>query len=65
MATPNLLLLLHVPVTVLGIFAGELFRVRLNRVRIVYLHHFAKVHALNQLIDLVVIKVVREDEQDL
>lgn len=59
------LFLLHVPVTVLGVLAGELEGVRLDGERVVDLHHPAKVHALHQLVDLVVVEVVREDEHHL
>lgn len=59
------LFLLHVPVTVVGVLAGELVGVRLNRVRIVDLHYLAKVHGLHQFVNLVVVKVVRENQHRL
>lgn len=38
---------------------------RLDGVRVVDLHHLAKVHALHEFVNLLVVKVMGEDEQHL
>lgn len=59
------LLLLDVPGTVVGIDAGILVRMRLHRVRIEYLQHLAEVDLLHQIVDVIIVKIVREHQQRL
>lgn len=59
------LLLFDVSRTVVGIHAGILVRMRLNGVRVEDLHHLAEVDLLHQVVDVVVVVVVREHQQHL
>lgn len=59
------LLLREIALTVARIVTWKFARVRLYRERIKDLQHFAKADTLHQLVDLVVVVVVREDQQRL
>lgn len=59
------LFFLDVPWAIIRIFAREFVRMRLDRVRIKYLYHFAEVDALYQIINIFVVVVVRKNDECL
>lgn len=61
----NSLLPLNVSGTIVGIDAGILVRMRLYGIRIEDLQHLAKVNLLHQIVDVIVVIVVREYQQSL
>lgn len=64
-SSANILFLLYVPGTIVGIHARILIRMRLNGVWIKNLEYLAEIDLLHQVVDVIVIVVMRKNQQHL